>query len=526
MSESGPFRLRPNGTTPRQGRRGLRDQLQGRRRFALAERLQRGSLVAVFTIAAVLSGRATVAQEQVGPVRHSATIAGVRIDYDAKFETFPVAEPGRAPGATVTAISYVRWAKKQRADERPVLFAWGGGPGGSSIFLNVGMLGPMRIDLPADVTAPAKLRYPLVRNDDSILDVADVVLIDPVETGFSRLKDQGSRGYFFSVQGDAAAVSDVIESWSRLHGRTGSPKYLLGVSYGTVRTVEVGNNLAARPQIAPTLKGLVLVSPSLGIRDTVQSRTNVVGYALALKMMAATSWYHKRAGQEQSLEEFATRAGVFAANEWLPALLAGTSLDMPSRQRVAAGLATFTGLPAKYFLDNDLYLSKVDYRRLVLADRGLIVGENDSRYTGPSTLDQAPDAFLGAAMPAAAADVLLGQLGIRDSGEYRAQRLQLREWLYIKQPFNMFDRDDYMQLDYLARLTKVMSDRPDLRVFIGGGWFDTTATAGAQDYQITRRGLDLQRMTVRRYPGGHSYFSEPQSRQEFGKDLRAFIAQR
>lgn len=481
--------------------------------------------VAIAFLGCVGHGRPAAAAPESRQVEHSASFNGKKIRYSAALETFEVDAPGHPHAASITVFSYIGERHGQGSEPgRPVLFAFNGGPGASSISVHLYALGPQRIDLPSDVDAGKSSRYPLVHNDDSILDTADLVLIDPPETGFSRVTDAIARTYFFSVGGDAAAVTDVIGQWIRKHQRDESPIYVLGVSYGALRAVEVGNDLVHRPNDKSRLQGIVLVSPSIGIGDTVQARTNIVGQVLGLKVMAATSWYHHRAGAGESLDQFTARAENFAAREWLRALLVGTGLQAAEREQVAKRLASFTAIPVKYLLEHDLYLPKADFRRLVLADQGLIVGESDSRYKGPAALGKSPDSFLQDVLPAAAADVLRSQLGMEDTGEYRAARLNIREWLYIQQPFDIFENSDYAQFDYLGRLLKLMSAKQDVRLFVGGGWFDTTASAGAQDYQFSRPGFDARRMTIRRYPGGHGYYSNPESRIEFARDLRKFIA--
>lgn len=491
-------------------------------------------LRSAFTLAAaaiVLAPGATVfaAEAVVGPVHHTTAIHGVHLEYDATLDTFGVSVPGCAHSATVTTISYVRTGRGIGDDaRRPIIFAFNGGPSASSIGVNVGMLGPERIDVPSPLESSHERRRPLVRNDDSILDVADLVLIDPVDTGFSRLLDPRASSYFYSVAGDADSVADTIRRWSRQHGRASSPKYLLGVSYGAVRSVEVANRLV-KSELGTTLKGIILVSPSLGIMDTVQRPSNIVGHALGLTMMAATSWYHERAGRGQDLPAFARRAAAFAATEWLPALLAGSALDEAKRQNVANGLGFFTGLPAAYFLEHDLRLSKVQYRHLLLADRGLLLGESDSRYTAPPASGPDPSSVLADALTGAAAELLRSELGIRDAGGYhfRAQingSADRKGWIYVSESFDIYDRDNYSQFDYMSRLLEVMADRPELKIFIGGGWFDTTATAGAQQYQVTRPGLDPRRVTAREYIGGHAFFTDPSSRAPFARDLHAFVS--
>jgi len=457
---------------------------------------------------------------------HSVIIGGSRVEYDAALDTFEVSEPGHHPGGTVTAISYIRSGERSSANpRRPVIFAFNGGPSVPSIFLHAGLLGPERIDIPADVHASLPVRFPLVPNGDSILDTADLVLLDPVDTGFSRLTDEGASRYFYSVKGDAEVLANVIATWLVGHGRAGSPVYIVGESYGATRAVEVANQLLRKPDVAANVDGLVLLSQSLVIIDTVQRRSNTVGQAVGLETIAATAWYHKLAGSGQPLEQFVQRAQAFATQQWLPALFAGSSVDEATRRRVAQGLASFTGLPEDYFTRHDLYLSKEEYRRLALGGEGLLLGASDTRYTGPLRAGGDPSQGLQDALEASAPDLLRSQLGIEAGNEYHL-KARAPDWIYLRPPFDTTEADDYGQLDYAAHLLSAMARKPDLRVFVAGGWFDTRASVGADDYLVTRRGLDLKRVTSRHYAGGHMFYTEARSRAAFAKDLRDFIKAR
>lgn len=453
---------------------------------------------------------------------HQARIHGKILDYTAMYDRFEVLEPGGKTGATVTTISYL---KDGTNTQRPVVFAFNGGPGSSSLPLNVGLLGPKRLDLPADPSAPIPAHVPMVANDDSILDAADIVLIDPVGTGYSQLLDPTARGYFYSVPGDAQSVTDAIEAWVRAHGRQGAPKYVLGESYGAQRAVHVGANLLKTPD-AGTFEGIILLSQSLPIVDTVQRRSNIVGQVVGMPTLAATAWYHKLAGQGSSLTDFVEEASLFAQTEWLPALLAGSQMPGDARQRVAARLSHYTGVSQDYLLSHDLYLTKETYRRIALGDRGLILGLYDTRYTGPLEGDRDPARLVEEAIAAARQDVFQDEFGIPapDYDQHaKGERVRDTPWIYVKQPFAPTDGDTYLQIDYVGDLIRVMKDQPHLRVMLGGGWYDTAASAGADDYLMSRPGLDLSRISARHYLGGHMFYTVPESRIAFATAMREFI---
>lgn len=474
----------------------------------------------------VCAAQAGIAAPDV-PIRrsHSTILHGAAIDYVAGFDTFRVSAPGSASAATITTISYVRANAPPDELHRPVVFAFNGGPGSSSIYLHAGMLGPERLDIPSEPGAPRRSHDPLVPNHDSILDVADIVLIDPVGTGFSRLTDEGSRTYFYSTVGDATAIASVVHDWSELHGRSASPKFLLGESYGAVRAVEVAN-LLERQSGASNLRGIVLVSQSLAIIDTIQRRGNITAQAVGLQAIAAAAWFHKLAGRGETLSAFGDRARRFAESQWLPALYAGTRLSPARREAVARGLASFAGLPAKYFMEHGLYLAKHEYRALALERKHLILGESDARYTAPVTGEkgQDPSAILSESFERAAPDLLRSQLGLEDVSDYTAHA-KIPEWLYTPPGFDVFNRATYASIDFAGSLLTLMDGDRDLRVLMAIGWFDTTATVGADDYLLSRPGLALERVTHRRYVGGHMFYTDAQSRSSFAQELRGFLLQ-
>jgi len=463
-----------------------------------------------------LRGPALAMDASIAPMPHTVTIQGSTVRYKTSFDTYTVA------GGTVTTITYERRGGDAR---RPVLFAFSGGPGAASIFLNVGVLGPERIDIPADVGAKAPAQYPLQPNGDSPLDVADVVMIDPAGTGFSRITDPSAKDALLSTDGDAAAVAGAIQSWSRVHGRLASPKYLLGESYGSVRAVEVATDMIEQTDEGGSLKGILVLSQSLTIVDTVQRRGNIVAQIVILPAIASAAWFHKLAGQGETLQVFVDQAKAFGYRQWLPALFAGSTLDASARKEVANGLATITGLHPQYFLDHNLYLSGDDYCRMALASQGLTLGKYDTRYTGTIGAGaNDPSGVLEAAMIAVVPDFFRRQLGVKDTSGYHAMGA-LGNWTYVRQPFGPHYINEWPQIDYVAHLKKLMDNRKDLRLFVGGGWFDMAANTGADDYLLSRDGLDLRRITSRHYIGGHMFYSNPDSRRLFAADLRTFVGE-
>lgn len=466
-------------------------------------------------------------QEKIAPLSksHTITIDGETIVYTARYDQFQVMAPNGKIGGYVSTTSYIREGGDKK---RPVVFAFNGGPGSDSIYLHVGLLGPDRIDLPTDPSKKVPTHARLVKNEDTILDVADIVLIDPVGTGFSRLTDATARSYFYSVGGDARSVADAILSWTEKYQREDAPKYVFGESYGAVRAVGVSQNLVKDGE-AKNLKGLILLSQSLPIVDTVQRRSNIVGQVVGLPTMAATAWYHKLAGEGVSLDAFLEEADDFGRSEWLPALFAGNKLPEAKRRAVAEGLEKYTGVSASYVLAHDLYLTKETHRRLAFGSRDIFLGLYDTRYTGPLEGEINPDGVLLTAIANARQKVWKSQFGIDISKEpdiYKIDGLTsvAMHWTYLPEPFAPTSGETYSHIDYVADLMSLMEEHTNLEVIVACGIYDTAASLGADLYLLSRPGLDLTRVEAAAYPAGHMFYTDPASRKDFASLLTRMIA--
>jgi carboxypeptidase C (cathepsin A) len=478
----------------------------------------------------ISGGKSAIAEDhRYAPVIHSVSLGGGTFSYIASIDEIMIDDAGGAPGAKMAVLSYVRQSGTNgdidEGARRPIVFAFNGGPGSSSIFLHVGLLGPKRLDVSPDILATVDSTSSLVPNPDTLLRVADIVLVDPVGTGFSRITNDNDAAYFRSVSGDAASVAQAIEKWTIGHHRQDSPIFLMGESYGAVRAVEASRDLNDTAAATVHLRGVILLSQSLGIVDTVQRRSNIVGQAVGLPTLAATAWFHERAGATETLEAFVHRAEAFATDVYLPALFAGSAITPQQRDAAAKELSNFTGLPAAYFVKHELFLTKEDFRRLLLADKGLILGLYDTRYTGPLSKDGDPSARLNDAFVSATGKVLRDEFGVDDSSDYRPMEPSpTQHWTYIERPFEPTNGDDYSQIDYARDLSELMAKDTQLRVLVAGGYFDTAASTGADDYLLAHNGLDLTRITARHYIGGHLFYSVPASRMQLSNELKHFVS--
>lgn len=433
------------------------------------------------------------------PIRYTATVSETILKDEA---------------ASIFSTSYVRDGVTDKA-RRPVIFAFNGGPGAASVWLHMGALGPKRVLIPADPNAEIKAPYTVVDNPYALLDVADVVLIDPVETGYSRLLPGAKRESFFTAAGDAKAVAQFIQAWSKANGREASPKYLVGESYGTIRAVIVAEELAKAGRDA-ALDGVVLLGQAVNIVETVQRAGNAVGYAVNLPALTAIAWYHNRINREgRTLEGVLDESYAFALSEYLPALARGRELSEAERQRIAQRLYELSGVSAAWYLTHDLQITKERFREELLKDKGLIVGRYDARYV---STEADPGAKLSPPYESAVKEHLTKTLGVKLTDDYRAINRSLAEaWDYGG------PRSPFADYDFAGAFARVMRTQPHLRLLVGTGLYDTTTTTGAARYLLARYAFPSERVISRQYEGGHMFYSNEAALKAFAADLRAFV---
>ncbi|MFN3514824.1 MAG: S10 family peptidase [Phenylobacterium sp.] len=449
--------------------------------------------------------------------RHSGVFNGRRVDYAASVGETLIPSPGGAPAARFVSTSYVA---RGASAKRPVLFAFNGGPSSSSQYLHMMALGPRRIAAPQDPAAPIG-DLPTVDNAAAVLDVADLVLIDPAETGFSRILPGGRREGFYSVEGDARSVSDFVLAWLKANGREASPKYVLGESYGTLRAALMAGQLAA---VSP-LDGVFLFGQAVNMIETSQRAKNVLAYATNLPALAAIAAYHGRADTGKPMGAFIDETYAWGMGEYLQALVQGHDLPRSERERIAARLQAYTGIAAAYYLANDLVITKIAFARELLKDQGLILGTYDARYVGPAPPPGARPAdpygkVVEAVRPAMLAH-LSGFLKVPWPAEaYRTSAPDTQSWNWNG---TLGPGGPFLDYDYQARVGPAFQANPDFRLMIGTGIYDLTTTVGPARYLVSKSDWPRERVIQRQYVGGHMAYTHEPSLRAFTDDIRAFV---
>ena len=314
--------------------------------------------------------------------RGQVTVNGQRVRYTATAgETYLLDEDGN-PTASIFSTAYIANGTTDPRT-RPVAFVFNGGPGSASLWLHMGVFGPQRLVLP-DVQDDGAAPYDVVENIYSILDVADLVFVDPVGTGWSRPLGDHEGSEFWGVDEDAESLAAFMRMWLSEHQRWNSPKFLLGESYGTLRIGSLLNQLEGGFTDV-SINGVALISTVLDFRFDDTSDGNDVGYVGLMPGFAATAWYHGRVDRsawDNDIDAFLDAARTFAIEEYMPALMHGVTLPAERKARIVSELSQFTGLSESFLERANLRVSLRRFQRELLRDQGLSVGRLDSRYTG------------------------------------------------------------------------------------------------------------------------------------------------
>lgn len=380
------------------------------------------------------------------------------------------------------SMFYVAYFKRgARADQRPVMFVFNGGPGSSTMWLHMGAFGPKRIVTSESAHTPAA-PYSIVNNEGSLLDVSDLVFIDMPAAGFSRIAGEGKEKAFFGIDQDAWAFSEFVVQFLNKHGRWNSPKYMFGESYGTTRAAVLVNMLQGR---AVDFNGVIMLAQILNFDfspDAPQFNPGVdLPYQLVLPTYAATAWYHKKVpNAPPKLEDFLAEVERFALGEYASALAAGGRLDTARRDAIAAKLSRYTGLPVDYVKKANLRINGGVFEQHVQGDPNVTTGRLDTRFTGPAIdplakeADYDPQAAaISSAYVSAYNDYVRRELKFGEGVSFRPNAYAIigGDWDYAHQPPGI--PFPYPQTpNVMPDLANAMKQNPTLKVMLNAGYYD------------------------------------------------------
>ena len=469
--------------------------------------------------------------DQIAITRHRAKIGGRDIAYTVTCGTLVLREEaekeGRSEGEKARAKVFFVAYTLDDADKskRPVTFSFNGGPGSSSVWLHLGVLGPKRVHLDDEgFASPPPGR--LVANEFSLLDASDLVFVDPVGTGFSRMVEGEKVKEYHDYKRDLESVGEFIRLWVSRYGRWSSPKYLIGESYGTTRASGLAGHLLER--YGMYLNGVMLLSCALDFQVLRFDHSNDLPHVLFLPTYAATAWFHKRlapALQAKPLREFLEEVEAFAAAEYASALFQGSKLAPADRKRLAAKVARYTGLTPEYVERTELRIEIFRFCKELLRDNGRTVGRLDSRYTGFDR-DSAGEAFefdpgfmqIFGAYAAAMNDYVRGELRFEADVPY-----EIIKPLYMTWGWNDF-ANRYASVSETLR--KAMSMNPHMRVLVASGYYDFATPHFGADYSIDHLALapELRKnISVSYYEAGHMMYVHKPSLAKLAAELRSFV---
>lgn len=448
------------------------------------------------------------------------TIDGKKIDYRTTAATLFLKSDDSKNRASIFHVSYERLGVKER-HKRPVLFAFNGGPGSSAVWLHLGALGPKIVPTTQDGTKTLPPPLTVVPNAHSILDVADLVFIDPVSTGYSRAEGSAKPSQFHGVDEDIESVGDFIRRWTTENDRWASPKYLLGESYGGIRASGLSHHL--QDKYGMSLNGVVLLSPVIDFRTLREGQGNELNYSVFLPGMTGTSHYHKKlTGDRDAL----LRASYdFAFGDYAVALLKGAAISADEKSKTARKLAEFTGLPASLFEEVDLRLSPGRYRKELLRSEGKVLGRFDARVAWPLIAESEDYAgydpsysVVYGAFATAMNDYLSRTLKWEGHHPYRILSRKVHPW-------NWGPRNTITNMS--GHIEVALRNNPDLRFLIMSGYTDlATPPANAQHSINHLLGIpDERRKTIEFafYEAGHMFYLNQPDLEKMRADLVKFI---
>ncbi|QMW22133.1 S10 family peptidase [Sandaracinobacteroides saxicola] len=468
-----------------------------------------------------------VAAPIVSVTRHQGVFGGQTISFTATAgETVLKDREGKAV-ATIVSTAYVR---DGGGPNRPVTFLWNGGPGSGSVWLHMGAFGPKRVVIPGDARDDGAPPFPLVDNPHSLLDVTDIVFIDPVGTGFSRVVGKGDPKDYWGVTQDAKSVATFIRAWLRENGRWNAPKFIGGESYGTTRSAAVINELEGSFNDV-SVNGIILISTILDFGLQAEVPGNEMAFVVNLPNYTTAAWYHKAlpAPGFATVVDAAAAARAFAAGPYLSALAKGNALPADERATVRKRLAELTGLSEAYLDKADLRVLPGRFYKELLRERGLTIGRLDGRYIGID-FDRAgeePDndpSFYGidAGYTAAINAWMRGPLKFNPEREYSTIG-GVSDWDWRLGARGGRNGDNAFYMNVTPYIGRALRENSGLRVFVAQGWYDHATPFFGAEYALSRTGIPAGRVEYHYYDAGHMMYVREADLAKLSTDVRGFI---
>jgi carboxypeptidase C (cathepsin A) len=468
-----------------------------------------------------------IPEEKTSVTEHTLLINGHELAYTVTAGTLLLKEEdekeGEKPKAMIFYVAY-QLHTDQPVSQRPITFSFNGGPGSSSVWMHLGLLGPKRV-LMDEEGMPLPPPYRLVPNDFTLLDKTDLVFIDPVSTGFSRTVPGEKAEVYHNVKKDVESVGDFIQRYTTRSKRWGSPKFLIGESYGTTRAAGLAGYLQERHGMY--LNGIMLVSSILNFGTARFNPGNDLPYVLFLPTYTATAWYHHKLSLElqADLQGALRQSEHFAATEYTLALVQGSQLPEDERRRIVSKLAALTGLSEDYIERTDLRIDIHRFCKELCRREGLTVGRLDSRYTGRDRdsagelyeRDPSSSATLGP-YTAMLNDYVRSELDFESDLTYEVLTSLFKTWKYDDFQNQYVNTGETLREGFLLN--------PAMKVFVANGYYDLATPYFATRYTLNHLGLPaefMEKIQTTYYQAGHMMYLHLPSLAKLKQDLDAFI---
>ncbi len=423
-------------------------------------------------------------------------------------------------------VSYTKDGE-QEVSQRPVTFAFNGGPGSSSIWLHLGALGPKRVLLAGDGTKLPK-KYELVDNEYTWLEFTDVVFVDPVGTGYSRAADDTNAQQFYNMKEDVRAMGEFARLYVTNNQRWLSPKYIAGESYGTTRAASLADYM--QNKCGMLINGLVLISTALNFELISYGQGNDIAYVTAVPSYTAAAWYHKKLPDklQDDLHKALEEAHNWAITDYIQALARGSSLSEAERSKISEKLARLTGLSKTYVEQSQMRIPSYRYITELLRDSSYTIGLLDSRVKVPDISGVAeypthdPSLFIvEGPFTAAFNNYVRVELDFKTDLPYKAMSDTVNEsWKWNQ------GQQGYVNVS--DKLAEAMTSNEHLRVFVATGYFDLTTPWLSQEYTFTHLRINqalLKNITHKYYESGHQIYTAVPELKKLTKDVSVFFQQ-
>jgi len=461
---------------------------------------------------------------------HQITNGGKIIRYKAVASETYLKNDSEESTASIWSVAYIEEGVSDLT-KRPVTFVFNGGPGSASVWLHMGMLGPKLVKVQSDAKEDdGAAPYDLVDNKNGLFDLTDLVFIDPVGTGYSQVIGKGKVKDYWGLNEDANSIAKFIRQWVTKNNRWFSPKYIAGESFGTVRAAAVANALEEGGQNM-SLNGLILISQALDYAGSTSVHDNITSYLTYLPSMAATAWYHKKAGLGKSLESFIDECRNYTYDSYASALYKGSLLSEAEQNKVAERLSYFTGLDKAYILKSNLRILMHRFQKELLADKGLAIGRLDGRFMGEEVdeltdgphLGDASSYQISAAYTAAINHFMSSDLNVNMDRPYITSNDKVyKNWNWRTLPEGKQWEPSFVNVT--RKLAETMRRNTEMRVMVASGYYDLICPFFDAEYTYSRNGIDREKIEMTYYEAGHMMYTHEPDFLKLSNDIRKFLS--